>query len=302
MDRDEAMALTAETAGSVEADVPFAARRRAWLGRLFRHRGAIVGLVILVAWILVAILADLIVPYDPTLTVGLARRPPSAEFWFGTDQLGRDLVSRILTGSRISLSLGVISVALGAAPGITLGLLAGYYGSWTDTFISRFVDALLAFPSILLALVVIAALGPSIQNVMIAVGVATVPQYARLTRGSVLAIKALPYIEAAHVVGAKAPRIMLRHILVNANAPLVVLSTLQVGNAILIGAGLSFLGLGAQPPTPEWGLISAEGREVLRKAWWISTFPGLAILSVVVACNLLGDGLRSALDPKMRLT
>ena len=275
-------------------------REPGWIRRLLRHKGAVVGLSILFGWIAVAIFAPLIAPYDPTLTVARARQAPSAEFWFGTDQLGRDLLSRVLYGSRISLSLGLISVTLGAVPGITLGLLAGFYGGWVDTIISRFVDALLAFPSILLALLVIATLGPSLQNVMLAVGVATVPEFARLTRGSVLAIKALPYVDAARVVGAGGLRIMVLHILRNANAPLVVLATLQVGSAILIGAGLSFRGLGAQPPTPEWGLISAEGRQVLRKAWWISTCPGIAILSVVIACNLVGDGLRSALDPKMR--
>ncbi len=282
------------------ADTAAIPRQPGWIRRLLRNKGALVGLAILFGWIFVAIFAPMIAPYDPTLTVARARQAPSAEFWFGTDQLGRDLVSRVLYGSRISLSLGLISVTLGAIPGITLGLLAGFYGGWVDTVISRFVDALLAFPSILLALLVIATLGPSLQNVMVAVGVATVPEFARLTRGSVLAIKALPYVDAARVVGAKGLRIMVLHILRNANAPIVVLATLQVGAAILIGAGLSFLGLGAQPPTPEWGLISAEGRQVLRKAWWISTFPGLAILSVVIACNLVGDGLRSALDPKMR--
>ncbi len=269
--------------------------------RFLRSRSAVLGAALLLAWILVALFAPFLVPYDPTETVNMARRPPTAEHWFGTDLLGRDLFSRVLQGSQISLTLGLISVSLGALPGIALGLIAGYRGGLIDTLISRLIDALLALPSILLALVVIAALGPSIRNVMIAVGVATVPQYARLVRGSVLAIKQLPYVEAARVIGAPGTRIMLRHVLVNAYAPVLVLSTLQIGNAILIGSGLSFLGLGAQPPTPEWGLMSAEGREVLNRAWWISTFPGLAILSVVVACNLLGDGLRSAFDPKMRV-
>ena len=207
----------------------------------------------------------------------------------------------MLYGARISITLGLIAVTLGGVPGTVLGLLAGYFGGWVDTVISRFIDALLAFPSILLALVVIAALGPSIQNMMIAVGIATLPEYARLARGSVLAIKSQPYVEAARLVGNGHGRTMFLHILANANAPLVVLATLQVGNAILIGSGLSFLGLGAQPPTPEWGLMSAEGRAMLHRAWWISTFPGLAILSVVAACNLVGDGLRSALDPKTRI-
>jgi peptide/nickel transport system permease protein len=275
--------------------------RAAWLRRFLRNKGAVAGLAVLAAWCLVALLGTRIVPFDPTETVDLARQPPSAAYWFGTDLLGRDVFSRVLVGSQISLWLGFISVTLGAVPGVLLGLIAGYKGGWWDTIISRCMDALLAFPSILLALVVIVALGTSIENVMIAVGVATVPQYARIVRGSVLAIKQLPYVEAARVLGNRPWRIMLRHVLVNAYAPVVVLSTLQVGNAILIGSGLSFLGLGAQPPTPEWGLMSAEGREVLKRAWWISTFPGFAILTVVVSCNLVGDGLRSAFDPRMRV-
>jgi peptide/nickel transport system permease protein len=231
----------------------------------------------------------------------MARQPPSDEFWFGTDLLGRDVFSRVLVGAQVSLQVGLISVALGAVPGVLMGLFAGYLGGRVDTLISRFVDALLAFPSILLALIIIASLGPSLRNVMIAVGIGTIPQYARLVRGSVLAVKGLTYVEAARVVGNRPMRIMFRHVLANAYAPVVVLSTLQVGNAILIGSGLSFLGLGAQPPIPEWGLMSAEGRDVLRRAWWVSTFPGIAILSVVVACNLVGDGLRSAFDPRMRV-
>lgn len=268
--------------------------------RFRHHPGAMVGLAFLAAWIFLAVFAYWIAPYDPAGLVGQARQAPSQAHWFGTDTLGRDVLSRVLYGGRVSISLGLISVALGGIPGVVLGLVAGYFGGWIDTVISRFIDALLAFPSILLALVVIASLGPSIQNVMIAVGVATMPEYARLVRGSVLAIKEQPYVEAARLVGNSHWRIMIRHILVNANAPIVVLATLQVGNAILIGSGLSFLGLGAQPPTAEWGLMTAEGRQVLRRAWWIATFPGLAILSVVVACNLVGDGIRSALDPKMR--
>ena len=296
------MTVGAETvAASGEATPRRKGAAAPWLRRFLRNKGAVIGAVVLTAWGIVALLGARVAPYDPTETVDLARQAPSAAFWFGTDLLGRDVFSRVLVGSQISLQLGFISVTLGAIPGVLLGLVAGYRGGWWDTVISRIMDAMLAFPSILLALVVIAALGPSIQNVMIAVGVATVPQYARLVRGSVLSIKQLPYVEAARVVGNPARRIMFNHVLANAYAPVVVLSTLQVGNAILIGSGLSFLGLGAQPPTPEWGLMSAEGREVLRRAWWISTFPGIAILTVVVACNLVGDGLRSAFDPRMRV-
>jgi peptide/nickel transport system permease protein len=293
------LAPVAIESGDEAANVP-SAGRRAFM-RYMRNPGAVAGAVILGFWLIVAVVSPWIVPYDPTDTLALARQPPSAEHWFGTDTLGRDVFSRVLVGSQISLQLGLISIALGAVPGIAMGLVAGYVGGITDAVISRFVDALLAFPSILLALVIIAALGPNLQNVMIAVGIGTVPLYARLVRGSVLSVKQLPYVEAARVLGNPPLRIMIRHVLANAYAPIVVLSTLQVGNAILVGSGLSFLGLGAQPPTPEWGLMSAEGRDVLRRAWWISTFPGIAMLSVVVACNLVGDGLRSALDPRMRV-
>lgn len=267
----------------------------------FRNKGAVLGLLILLGWILIAFFADWVAPYDPLASYGAARRPPSLAHWCGTDMLGRDVLSRVLFGSRISLLLGLISVTIGLACGTLLGLLAGFYGDRVDTVIMRMMDALLAFPGILLALVVIAALGPSIQHVMIAVGVSAIPQYARLSRGSVLSIKERYYVEAARATGCRAPRIIFHHILPNVSAPLIVLSTLQVGNAILVGSGLSFLGLGAQPPTPEWGLMTAVGRDVLGKAWWISTFPGLAILSVVMACNLMGDGLRTVLDPRMRL-
>ncbi len=284
-----------------ESDAPSRSSGRLALLRFLRNRGAVGGAALLTLWVLVALVSPWLVPYDPTDTVGLARQPPSAEFWFGTDTLGRDVFSRVIVGSQVSLQLGLISIALGLGPGIALGLVAGYFGGRIDAVLSRFVDAMLAFPSILLALVIIAALGPNLRNVMIAVGIGTVPLYARLVRGSVLAVRRLPYVEAARVVGNGHVRIMVRHVLANAYAPIVVLSTLQVGQAILVGSGLSFLGLGAQPPTPEWGLMSAEGRDVLRRAWWISTFPGLAILSVVIACNLLGDGLRSALDPRMRV-
>lgn len=278
------------------------AEEAGWIRRFFANKGARLGAAILFFWVLAALFGRLLLPHDPFETIGLGRQPPSREFWFGTDMLGRDVFGRVLIGSQVSLQVGLISVTLGAIPGILIGVVAGYFGGWIDTLLSRFIDALLAFPSILLALVIIASLGPSLRNVMIAVGVGTIPQYARLVRGSVLGIRTLPYVEAARVVGNPPIRIMLRHVLANAYAPVVVLSTLQVGNAILIGSGLSFLGLGAQPPTPEWGLMSAEGRDVLRRAWWISTFPGIAILSVVIACNLVGDGLRSALDPRMRVS
>lgn len=276
------------------------ASQRFWK-RFARNRGALIGTVVLTAWLVIAVAAPWIAPSDP-LEIGLMGRvAPSWEYPFGTDRLGRDILSRVIHGARISLSLGVISVVIGLLAGTSLGLVAGYYGGRLEAFIMRFVDALLAFPGILLALVVIAALGPSLTNVMIAVGISTIPQYARLTRGSVLSVKERPFVEAAKAFGAQHNRIMLKHILPSIMAPLIVLSTLQVGTAILVGSGLSFLGMGAQPPTPEWGLMTAAGRDYLDRAWWMSTFPGLAILSTVMAINLIGDGLREALDPHMKL-
>lgn len=286
-------------------DIPLPARSIGpWhaAARRFRaHKGGMVGMVILTGWIVLALGAHLIAPFDPDMLVARARQAPSAEHWFGTDQLGRDVLSRVIHGGRVSLTLGAVAVTFGLIPGVTLGLIAGYAGGWTDVVISRLIDAMLAFPSIILALIIIATLGTGIFNVMVAVGISAIPEYARLMRGSVLSVKSQPYVEAAALVGNKPMRIMLRHIFVNANAPLVVFTTLQVGTAILVGAGLSFLGLGAQPPTAEWGLMSAEGRQLLQRAWWISAFPGLAILTVVISFNLIGDGLRAALDPRMRV-
>jgi peptide/nickel transport system permease protein len=265
---------------------------------LLRRPINLVAIAIILGWVAVAVLAGWLMPHDPTETVGRSRQPPSALFWFGTDQLGRDVFSRVLAGARISLPLGIVSVVLGALPGTVLGLTAGYFGGTVDTLISRLVDALLAFPGILLSLVVIAALGPGLRNVIIAVGVAMIPEYARLVRSSVLVIRELAYVEAARALGASNLRIMVKTILRNALGPILVMSTLQVGHAILVGAGLSYLGLGPAPPTPEWGLMSAEGQEFLRRAWWMSSFPGLAILSLVIALNLFGDGLKAVLDPR----
>lgn len=271
---------------------------RAWR-RFARNRGALIGAVVLCGWIVIAIFAPWIAPHDPVEINLVGRQPPGGDYLLGTDRLGRDILSRIMHGARISLLIGVVSVAIGLSAGTLLGLVAGYYGGRLETVIMRFVDALLAFPGILLALVVIAALGPSLMNVMIAVGISSIPEYARLARGSVLSVKERPFVEAARAFGAYDRRIMLKHVLPSVRAPLIVLSTLQVGSAILVGSGLSFLGMGAQPPTPEWGLMTAAGREFLDRAWWISTFPGLAILTTVIAVNLIGDGLREALDPNL---
>ena len=225
------------------------------------------GLGVLLAWVAIAVFATWVAPHDPFATVGGARQPPSFEHWFGTDRLGRDVLSRVIFGARASLVLGFISVAIGSIVGTVLGLASGYYRGTIDAVTMRLVDAMLAFPGILLALVIIAALGPSITNAMIAVGVSSIPQYARLVRSTVLTIREEPYIEAARSLGIPELRILLWHVLPNAAVPLIVLSTLQFGSAISVGAGLSFLGLGAQPPTPEWGLMAAVGREFLGSSY-----------------------------------
>ncbi len=268
--------------------------------RLQRNNGAVAGAVVLLLMVALALAAPLVSPYSPTRPAGARLSPPSSAFWFGTDTLGRDILSRVIFGARISLQLGLISVGIAAAAGTIMGLFAGYYGRLVDTVIMRFVDMLLAFPRILLALVVAFSLGPSLGNVMIAVGISGIPPYARVVRGSVLSARENVYVEAARVVGCGDPYIMFRHILPNVFAPVIVLSTLGLAWAILTAASLGFLGLGAPPPTPEWGAMLSDGRGYLRQAWWITTFPGVAIMATVLAINLLGDGLRDALDPRLK--
>jgi peptide/nickel transport system permease protein len=265
-----------------------------------RNKGAVIGLVVIVACIAVAVFAPSIAPHDPTDPIARSRQGPAPEHFLGTDLLGRDVLSRVVFGSRISLLVGLISVAIGLSTGTILGLPAGYFGGRADSIIMRFVDAMLAFPGMLLALVVIAALGTGLTNVMIAVGVSSIPLYARLVRGSSLSVREQDFVMAARTIGSSSFRIMTRHILPNLVGPVIVLSTLQVGQAILVGAALSYLGMGAQPPTPEWGLMTAEGRAYMAQAWWISTFPGVAIFIVVIGINLVGDGLRAALDPRAK--
>jgi peptide/nickel transport system permease protein len=270
--------------------------------RLVRNKGALGGLLMLTLLLVVALSAPLLAPYDPVkVQPRKALQSPSSEFLLGTDQYGRDVLSRTLYGSRISLMVGLISVSIAALCGVTIGLTAGYAGGMVDGVLMRLVDIQLAFPGILLALAIVSILGPSLVNLMIAVGISSIPAYARLVRGSVLSAKQHLYVEAARVVGCGSRTILVRHILPNVAAPVIVLCTLGMGTAILSAAALSFLGLGSQPPTPEWGRMLSEGRAYLRQHWWISTAPGLAILLTVLAMNLLGDGLRDALDPRLKL-
>ncbi len=237
-------------------------------------------------------------PYASDLTARLA--PPSAEHLLGTDALGRDLLSRIMAGAQFDLTLSIIAVAIAIVVGATIGLIAGFRGGLLDSILMSVVDVMLAFPYLLLVLIVVAALGPSIVSATIAISIALVPAYARLMRGVVLTVKEQDFVLAARTIGASMPRVMVRHVLVNSTSPIIVQSSLNLGSAILSIAALSFLGLGAQPPSPEWGRMLSDGRDVMRVAWWITTFPGLAILLTVIAFNLLGDSLRDALDPRVR--
>jgi len=274
-------------------------RNKRLIRKFTRKRIIIYGSVLAVLVVL-SLFAPYFAPYDPIQISMEGRKSPNVDHIFGTDRLGRDILSRIIYGTKYSLSIGIMSVSIGLIFGTTMGVLSAYYGGLVDTIIMRFIDALLAFPGILLALVVIAVLGPGLFNVMLAVGISTVPEYARLARGKVLSVMQLEYIEAIHSIGGSNIRVILKHILPNISAPITILATLQVGNAILVGSGLSFLGMGAQPPTPEWGLMTAEGRSFMSQAWWISTFPGIAILITVISINQFGDGLREAIDPYLK--
>ena len=252
--------------------------------------------------VLVALLAPALAPHDPLATDLYGRlQPPSLNHPMGTDELGRDILSRVIFGARISLRIGLICIAISMTTGTALGLLAGYRGGLVDGLVMRLMDVLLAFPSILLAIAIVAVLGPGIENVMVAVSAVLVPQFARLVRASVLSVRELAYVEAARALGASGLRIALVSVLPNCLTPLVVQASLSLATAILDAAGLSFLGLGAQPPTPEWGAMLNSGRDLLLKAPWVMAFPGLAIFVVALGLNLLGDGLRDALDPR-RLT
>ena len=291
--------MSAGIAGAPATDAAEASRARR--GRWLRRYGlAATGGVIVLAWVLVAIFATALAPW-PHEQVDVTRRllPPSAEHWLGTDLLGRDVFSRLLVGARISLVAGIVVVVVGGLVGTLIGGIAAYAGGRAEEWMMRATDLVMCFPPIILAMAIAAALGIGVTNTILAMLVVWWPKFARLARSLVLVQRNQEYVEAAHVLGFGPSRILFRHIVPNAVGPLVVLLTLDVGTAILTFAGLNFLGLGVIPPTPEWGAMVSEGRELVEQ-WWVATFPGIAILTVVIGFNFLGDGIRDWLDPKSR--
>jgi peptide/nickel transport system permease protein/dipeptide transport system permease protein len=275
--------------------------------KLFKNKTGLAGLIIITLFSAAAVFAPVISPHDPIENALYEQlKPPvweeggATKNWLGTDDLGRDILSRLIYGARVSLTLGVVSVGLALTIGTLLGALAGYYKGWLDNLIMRFMDIILAFPHILLAIVIVAYLGPGLRNAMMAIGIINIPRFARIVRASVMDEYGKDYVTAARAVGASDRRVIFNAILPNCLAPMIVQASLGFGAAILDAAGLSFLGLGAQPPIPEWGAMIAEGRAMILRAWWVMTFPGIAILLGVLGFNLLGDGLRDALDPRLR--
>lgn len=266
-----------------------------------QNRLAVAGLAIILVVFFIAGTASLIAPYDPGKTnVSKKLKSPSSEHLLGTDQLGRDVFSRMLYGSRISLSVGLVAVAISLVIGVFVGAIAGYYGRWADAVLMRFVDIMLCFPSFFLILTVVALLGPSMLNVMVVIGITSWMGTSRFVRAEFLSLRERDFVQAARALGMKDRRIIFRHILPNSLAPVFVTATLDVATAVLVEAGLSFLGFGVQPPAPSWGNILTEGRTYIFDAWWLTVFPGLAILMTVLSFNLLGEGLRDALDPRLR--
>lgn len=269
--------------------------------QLKKNKLAVFGAFIIIFFVLVAIIAPFISPYGyDQLHAGERLTGPSAQNWFGTDDLGRDIFTRIVYGARISLFVGFFSVTGALVMGTLLGVIAGFFGRWVDLLISRIFDVLLAFPSILLAIAIVAILGPSLQNALLAIAIINIPIFGRIVRSKVLSIREEEYIVAAKALGMKNSRILFHHIFPNSVAPIIVQATLSFGSAILEAAALGFLGLGAQPPTPEWGKMLSDARQYIQSAPWTVLFPGLSIMLVVLGFNLLGDGLRDALDPKMK--
>lgn len=269
--------------------------------KLRQNKAAVVGGGLILFFIITAIVGPFLTSKDPTEVFILNKlQSPSAEHWFGTDNFGRDIFTRIIHGMGITLYVGFFSVAIGGIIGVLFGVVSGYYGGMVDTIIMRVMDVLLAFPGILLALAIVSVLGGSLTNVIIAVGVFSVPAFARIVRGSTLSVRKLEYIDAVKALGASDARIIFKHILPNVMSPIIVQSTLRIATAVLTASGLSFLGLGAKPPTPEWGAMLSDGRAYMAEAPHVVLFPGIMIVLVVLAFNIFGDGLRDALDPKMK--
>lgn len=268
--------------------------------KLRKNKGAMFGGAILLFFILTSVFAPLLTSYPVNeMRFDESLKPPSAEHWLGTDEFGRDIFTRILYGGRVSLLMGLVAVSIAGTAGVLLGVIAGYYRR-LDLYIMQLMDILLAFPSLLMAIAIVAVLGVGLTNAMIAVAISVIPSFVRVVRGSVLAVREKEYIESARALGVRDWKIIFRHILPNIASPIIVLATLQFGVSILAAAALSFLGLGAQPPNPEWGALVFVGKSFLSQAWWMTLFPGLAIMLVVLGFNLLGDGLRDALDPRMK--
>jgi dipeptide transport system permease protein len=300
------MATRAQPIAVPIAEAPPGPLREFWY-YFSENRGAVAGLFVIAVVVLAAVFAGVIAPHGPAeqfrdhfLTPPFWEQGGTVRFPLGTDAVGRDILSRIIYGARYSLFIGLIVVSLSLSLGIALGLIAGFSRGWLESIIMRFMDILLALPSLLLAIVIVAILGPGLINAMIAVAVTYLPQFTRLTRASAITEQTKDYVTASRVSGARLPRLMFLTVLPNCMAPLIVQGTLSFSNAILDAAALGFLGLGAQPPTPEWGTMLADAREFVLRAWWVVTFPGIAILITVLAFNLMGDGLRDALDPRLK--
>jgi peptide/nickel transport system permease protein len=289
---------------TLAADIPALREltpRQRVLRRLKRRRGAMLGLGVVVFFVVIAIFAPTIAPHDPLQTSWSdVRKPPTAAHLFGTDEIGRDVASRVIWGARASLLAGLVSVCISLSLGVPIGLLAGYVGGWADALISRMTDAMLACPFLILAIALAAFLGPSLTNAMIAIGISATPVFIRLTRAQVLSVKVEDYVEAARAVGNSHLRIALRHILPNVVAPLIVQATLAIAAAVIAEASLSFLGLGQQPPAPSWGSMLNTAKNYIDNAPWMAVWPGLSIFLLVLSFNLVGDGLRDALDPRHR--
>jgi peptide/nickel transport system permease protein len=293
------MSLTDEIVTVAEA--PSQARSRQRLRALLSHPGAIFGIVVITVQVVMAIFAPWIAPHNPNESyTNYVLTGPSSHFWFGTDELGRDELSRVIFGARVSLQIAGICVGIAATAGSLLGMVAGFYRGAADSIIMRAMDVLLAFPEILLAIAVIAILGPGLNNMMVAIGIALIPVYARTVRAAALQVADSEYVRAATVIGVARWRILFSHVLRNVWTPIIVISTVNISTTILIAAGLSYVGLGAQPPTAEWGSMLNDAHNYLPADWWMAVFPGLAITFSVLAFNLLGDALRDVLDPRLR--